>query len=339
MEPRPKHVRRDLRVRRTPRPGPDTRQVLSVIIPVKNGAATLPDLLDALARQKQPPGWEVEIVAGYTASRDDTLAILERHGVTVAESAVPGPSAGRNMAVRKARGTLLYFIDADAAPLGDDFFVRLVAIAGQLEQRGRLGGFGGPILLHPKQSRNPIALADHFACWFNWTDKRPSQSTRLFQPTVSMAMPRAVYQALGGFDEDILILEDFELQARMQARGLRLYFINELRVLHRARDTLARSWRHSWSWGTPYQANYLARTGGRELRFPLGSPLFFLNLPFIFARRMKLVMRAARQVSPRGSLLVSPLIAATVFAWALAVVIGDGRSRAASSRRETKARR
>jgi len=301
------------------------RRTLSVIIPVKNGAATLPALLDSLYRQAKPPGWIIEIVAGYTASRDDTLRILRERAVSVAESRVPGPSAARNAAVRKSTGALLYFIDADAAPVGDDFLVRLVRAAARLEKLGRLGAFGGPIRLDPAQRRNPVAVADHFACWFNWSDKRPTQRTTLFQPTVSLAMPRAIYRALGGFDESILVLEDFALQARLLAHGFRLYFVNELQVVHRARGSPAKSWRHSWSWGAPYQANYLAKAGSRELRFPLGSRLFCLNLPFIFARRMKLVMRAARRVSDRQALLASPLIAATVFAWALAVVVGERR--------------
>lgn len=305
------------------------QRTLSVIIPVKNGAATLPALLDALARQRRPPGWTVEIVAGYTPSRDGTLEILRERGIMVAESPVPGPSAGRNAAVCKATGALLYFIDADAAPVGDDFLIHLIRAAARLDKLGRLGGFGGPILLDPRQRRNPVALADHFACWFNWSDKRPTQRTTLFQPTVNMAMPRAVCRALGGFDEDILVLEDFELQARLLARGFRLYFVNELRVTHHARSSLATSWRHSWSWGTPYQANYLAKAGARELRFPLGSRLFGLNLPFIFARRMKLVMRAARQAAGWRTWLVSPLVAATVFAWTLAVVVGDRGARGA----------
>jgi GT2 family glycosyltransferase len=313
---------------RMPRRGRGQR-TLSVIIPVKNGATTLPALLDALARQRQPPGWTVEIVAGYTPSGDDTLKILRNRGVTIAESLVPGPSAGRNAAVRKATGVLLYFIDADAAPVGDDFLARLVAVASRLEKRGRLGGFGGPILLDHGQCRNPVALADHFACWFNWNHTRPTQRTTLFQPTVSMAMPRLVYRALGGFDENILILEDFELQARLLTRGFRLYFVNELRVVHRARGTLFKSWRHSWSWGTPYRANYLAKAGGRELRFAVGSRSFGLNLPFIFARRMKLVMRAARRAAGRRAWMVAPLIAATVFAWTLAVVVGGRGARGA----------
>src|SRR5262245_23280569 len=47
-------------------------QKLSVIIPVKNGAVTLPALLDALHRQQLVPGWQVEVVAGVTPSDDNT---------------------------------------------------------------------------------------------------------------------------------------------------------------------------------------------------------------------------------------------------------------------------
>lgn len=299
---------------------------LSVIIPVRNGAATLPALLDALARQQPIPGWSVEIIAGYTPSSDDTLGILQSRGISVANSDVLGPSAARNAAARLAHGTLLYFIDADAAPIGDDFLRRLVRTALQLGRIGRLGGFGGPILLDPAQERNLIAAADHFACWFNWGEKRPNQRTALFQPTVSLAMPRAVYAALGGFDESITVLEDFELQARMLARGLKLYFVNDLRVTHRARGTLLKSWRHSWSWGVPYRANYLAKAGGRELRYSVHSSLFAVNLPFVFARRMRLVMASARQVSEQRARLAWPFVAATIFAWALGVVVGKLRT-------------
>jgi hypothetical protein len=44
---------------------------------------------------------------------------------------------------------------------------------------------------------------------------------------------------------------------------------------------------------------------------------------------MKLVMRAARQAAGWRAWLVSPLVAATVFAWTLAVVVGDRGARGA----------
>lgn len=296
---------------------------LSVIIPVRNGAATLPPLLDAFERQRAVPGWSVEVIAGVSPSSDDTERILRERGVAIASSETLGPSAGRNAAVRAATGSLLCFIDADAAPVGDEFFRRVVALGIHLAQDGKLGAYGGPILLDPAQRTNPIAAADHFACWFNWSDARPTQPSRLFQPSVCLAMPRDVFEKLGGFDEGILVLEDFELEARIFAQKLRVYFANELRVTHRARGTLLSSWRHSWSWGVPYRRNYLAQTITNGLRVPVGSRAFALNLPFIFARRLRLVMRSAWRVSPRRALAAAPFIAATVFAWALGVALGS----------------
>lgn len=300
----------------------NTIRTLSIIIPVMNGARTLPALLDGLTNQRPIPGWCVELIAGYTQSSDDTLRILQAGNVNIAWSEKRGPSAARNAGARIATGSLFYFIDADAAPVGDDFLRRLVHIAGRLERMGRLGAFGGPILLDPEQHKNPVAIADHLACWFNWNEARPSQRTGLFQPTVSMAMPSKVYQALGGFDENILVLEDYELQSRMLARGLRLYYVNEFRVTHRDRGTLMKSWRHSWSWGLPFRRTYLARAGGGGLHFPPQSKWFALNLPFFFVRRMKLVMKSAWRLSPRQAILTAPLIAATVFACSLAVALG-----------------
>jgi len=299
-----------------------SERTLSIIIPVRNGAATLPTLLDALERQLPVPGWQIEVIAGLAPSTDDTARILQERAVKIAPCDRLGPSAARNAGARIATGSLFYFIDADAAPVGDDFLRRLVGIAQRLRRAGRLGALGGPILLDPSQQTNPVAVADHFACWFNWNETRPSQRTGLFQPTVSLVMPRDVYLKLGGFDEKIYVLEDFDLQARMTARGLRLYYVNQLRVTHRARGTLLKSWRHSWGWGLPYRGNYMAKAGAKNLRFPLQSRLFFLNFPFLFVRRMQLVMRAARRVSSRQALLTSPLIAATVFACVLAMVVG-----------------
>lgn len=297
-------------------------QTLSVVIPVKDGGATLPALLNALGQQQPVRGWRVEVVAGYTPSSDDTARILQERKIRFNVSEKLGPSAARNAGARLATGSLLYFIDADAMPVGDDFLRRLVHVANDLGRRGRLGAFGGPILLDPAQGANPVAVADHFACWFNWHEKRPNQRTKLFQPTTSLAMPHEVFRRLGGFNENIQVLEDFDLQSRMLGCGLQIYYINELRVAHRARGSLMQSWKHSWSWGLPYRNNYLTRADAEKLRFPLRSRWFFLNLPFFFVRRMRLVMRAAWRVSPRRALLTFPLIAATVFACALAVAAG-----------------
>lgn len=295
---------------------------LSVIIPAMNAARTVLALLDDLLSLEMPPGWEVEIIASYTESHDDTLKILESRPIKIVRCTTIGCSAARNVGVLEATGSLLHFIDADARPVGDDFFVRLIRAAEELERDEKFGAFGGPILLDRSQRRSPIAQADHFACWFNWSAFRKSQKSRLFQPTVSLIVPRSVFESLGGFDPGLRVLEDFDFHQRAMAAGFNVYFVQECAVTHRARDTILLSWRHSWYWGTPYRSAYVEKVGDATRGIPPDSKWYWLNLPAIFLRRMRLVIRSARRVSIGWTLVSLPFIAITVFSWSLASVVG-----------------
>lgn len=297
-------------------------QVLSIVIPVRNHARPLSRLLECLSRLRPPAPWEVEIIGVYTPSTDETLRVLERYGVKIVQCAGVGPGSARNAGVAQSRGDLLYFIDADACPVGDDFLTRLIGLSAGLAD---FGAFGGPIMLAPEQRWNPVALADHLACWFNWHPTRTSGRTRLFQPTVSLVMRRSVFDELGGFDNSLRVLEDFELQHRLLRQRRPVYFIREFAVTHEARSSLWRSWRHSWYWGAPFRSAYIERVRDYGLRHPPGSPNFWLNLPRIYVRRMRLVMRAAWRLSRRDTVVSAPFIAMTVFAWSLGVILGRGQ--------------
>jgi len=90
--------------------------VISVILPSRNGADTLPDTLAALAALEPPPGGH-EIVLVDNASDDGTLALLERfareHGARLLREPTPGKSRALNRAIGQARGELLVFVDDD----------------------------------------------------------------------------------------------------------------------------------------------------------------------------------------------------------------------------------
>lgn len=296
-------------------------QKLSVIIPAMNAARTLAPLLDDLQALEVPPGWEVEFIASYTESHDHTLEILESRNIKVVLCTTIGPGAARNVAAKEAAGSFFYFIDADARPVGEKFFLNLVQGIESHEKEEKFGGFGGPILLNRSQRHNPIAQADHFACWFNWSAIRKDQKTNLFQPTVNFLIPRSVYELLGGYDTSIRVLEDFDLHQRALAAGYNFYFVQNVAVTHFARDTILTSWRHSWYWGAPFRSAYLEKIGESKFRIPPESKWFWLNLPQIFVRRMKLVLRSARRVSIQWTLVSLPFIAITVFSWSLASVV------------------
>jgi glycosyltransferase involved in cell wall biosynthesis len=89
---------------------------VSVIIPARDVAATLPSTLDGLARQRF--AGELEVILVDDGSTDDTAAIARTaHTVTaVIAGAGAGPASARNAGAAVARSPLLAFIDADCRP-------------------------------------------------------------------------------------------------------------------------------------------------------------------------------------------------------------------------------
>ncbi len=89
---------------------------ISVLVPARDAAATLPALLDALAAQELSPAFEVLVVDD--ASRDATAALARVHPIVdrVLTGAGDGPGAARNLALVVAAAPMLAFTDADCVP-------------------------------------------------------------------------------------------------------------------------------------------------------------------------------------------------------------------------------
>ena len=89
---------------------------MSVVVPAKDAARTLPEQLGALATQEGAPPFEV--VVADNGSRDETVAVArswsDRLELRVVDaSAVPGAAAARNSGALAARAERLLFCDAD----------------------------------------------------------------------------------------------------------------------------------------------------------------------------------------------------------------------------------
>ena len=100
---------------------------VSVVIPTRNGAATLPALLDALWQQRTAR--PIEIIAVDSGSTDGTVEILQRrvhHLLRVAPDEFDH-GLTRNIGIDRAGGDLVVLLVQDALPLSDTWITTLTA--------------------------------------------------------------------------------------------------------------------------------------------------------------------------------------------------------------------
>ncbi len=100
---------------------------VSILVPTKNGAAFIGELLERAMRGQQTRR-SLEAIVVDSGSRDQTRAIAARAGATVHEIPPRAFNHGttRNLLARLARGTYLVFLSQDALPADENWLENLV---------------------------------------------------------------------------------------------------------------------------------------------------------------------------------------------------------------------
>jgi len=210
------------------------RPLVSIVIPIHNGARFLDRCLDACAASSYP---NREVIVIDDASTDVSAAIAERHGVTVVRlPCQSGPGAARNVGAERAKGEVLFFVDADVM-VHADAVERAVE---RLEREPEVAAVVGSYDDSPAE-RNIVSqyknLQHHFV----------HQTSDVEAATFwggCGAIRRDAFKAVGGFDAARYprpSIEDIELGYRLRAQGYRIRLDKGLQGKHLKRWTLA-SW-------------------------------------------------------------------------------------------------
>ena len=248
--------------------------MISVIIPVRNGMPWLEEQLRALGAQVCDEPWEV--VVADNGSTDGSLAFARdwagcHPGVMVVDtSGMRGTSAARNAGVEICHGEYLAFCDADD-----------VVLAGWLD--GLLAA---------------LRTADLAAGWFDfWSLNTISPAVPVraatrqlgFLPAglgANLAVRRAPFEEVGGFDEYFVPGEDIDLCWRLQLRGFTFAEAPGAVVSKRARSDFASVYRQAYAYGRcgPVLHKRYRRAGAkRDLRGALKAWVWLVvSLPRLF---------------------------------------------------------
>lgn len=231
---------------------------VSVVVPIRNAARTLPFCLAALERLVPQP---LEVLLVDNGSTDGSPALLRtfacKHasrGVRIVEEPRPGISAARNAGIRAARGEVLAWTDSDCAP-HPSWLRHLIAPFAD----PTVGGVAGRVLPAPAGSTVELFCG-------LYTFQTPDQPARHRRWTpwgggyagANFAVRRAVVQELGGYDEDIIYGgDDYDLCARLYSRGYAITYTPEAQVCHYHRATLRGMLRQAFGFGRSHP--YLIR--------------------------------------------------------------------------------
>jgi glycosyltransferase involved in cell wall biosynthesis len=204
------------------------RPTISVLIPVRDGAAYLAEAIGSALSQSHRP---TEVIVVDDGSQDDTGEVAARFGseIVYLRQAPLGSGAARNRAVEASSGDLLAFLDAD-----DVFLPRRLerqvqvliqdpsveAVFGRVTEfiEGDLPTHADAALRHPMSD-----VPSHLA--------------------TAMLIRRAAFERVGRFEIDQDVNVTVEWYARAQDAGLRSVMLDDLvlrRRLHAANIGMTR---------------------------------------------------------------------------------------------------
>ncbi len=177
----------------------------SVLIPARNEEKYLPICLAAVKRAAEPFPDQVEIIVAVNRSTDRTEEIARSHGALVVHCDAKNLAKIRNAAAQVARGEIIVTVDADSR-----MSPRMLLDVDRLLRSGRY--VGGGVMIWPERwslgiaatglMLLPIALRDRVSGGLFWC-------------------LREDFEAIGGFDENWVSVEDLDFARRLKAYGRR----------------------------------------------------------------------------------------------------------------------
>lgn len=225
--------------------------LVSIILPVRNESGYIGQGLQAILAQDYPSD-RMEILIADGMSTDNTRQIIQELAALHPDIPIkiidnPGEvvPTGMNLALRQAKGGIIIRVDGHTIIAPD--YVRRCVEALQNSDAENVGGrmnavglnfFGKAVAL---ATSTPFGIGNgrfHYSDQEEWVD------------TVYMgAWPRAVFDKIGVFDEELVRNQDDEFNYRLRAAGGRVLLSPMIKSEYTVRGTPGQLWRQYYQYG------------------------------------------------------------------------------------------
>lgn len=211
--------------------------MFSVIVPVRNAESTLRDLLDSLLNQTYK---DFEVIVVDDQSIDGTATVARSYDCRLIQlSERHGPAFCRNLAMRYARGAILAFTDSDCRV--DDSWLSNIQ---RHFSRNEADALMGRLILMPStilgDSISALGFPAGGTLGFDRIWKVDPAGYTDSLSSCNCAVKREVFEGIGGFDETFPYPggEDSLFAYHLRRRNFKIRYCPDVRVHHRARDSL-----------------------------------------------------------------------------------------------------
>ena len=262
---------------------------LSVVIACKNVAQTIGVQLQALSKQRLDLDWEVLLCDN--GSVDRTIEVADQYrgkvpGLRVVSAAGrSGPAFARNVGAAESAARWLAFVDGDDEVAAD----WLPAMVAGLRQHDLVAG-----RFEAQRLNSPSVLRS----------RQLDQDTQLQHSPFGLALPhagggnlgvsRAVFEKVGGFDDQLKCLEDTDFCWRVQLAGYPLVFWPEAVVHVRLRSSARGMWAQGRAYGSAAAVLDARYRGTAAAAWPVASAAPPQTRPPAVARRLAAAADYAR---------------------------------------------
>lgn len=197
---------------------------LSIIVPVHNGGANFYRCLSSLSGVASKV---LEIIVVDDGGNDDSGLLAEQIGAKVFKFASPGgPARARNRGAQIAKGSILFFVDADVTLTEETIDVVLKTFRACPTLAALIGSYDDE-----PGARN--FLSQYKNLFHHYTHQTACENATTFWGACG-AIRRDVFWAVGGFDERYRYpsIEDIELGYRLKRAGYQIQLNKVVQVKH-----------------------------------------------------------------------------------------------------------